>query len=1301
MTSTARELAPQQAAQTSGPIINQGNTIFSDNFESYPVGAANPCMGPPQSASNCLGPPDLNIGSTTLPQYYRVASGNACLLQTPTDCVTWVDNPDMDPNSIVAVVRNEQYTSCCQSLKIGIGDLGHPAVTKTTAVVLVPSSLIPSGAIVTWKFSLWLSHGVDIGNFLILDFGGVRFQYNHGGVLGSWSITDGNGNPVLALSSDYLTTQAWHTIQFTFNTATNTFYSAGAVLIDGTDAFPTIDGQPIPSGSASFGGGSTLFGIWLMPIVNNDSLKTAGPTNGYYAYVDDWNIMLGAGSGTTSTPTTSATSGSTSSTSVITAMNEMANWQITALGSSQNAEDWSTATFYDGLAALYQTTGSTTYLNDLTSWGNANSWTPITPYSNPDNFNAGQAFIDTYILQGSSTSSEFAPTQSAVTTAMSGSNTWTYEDALFMAPPTFARVGYASGTSSYFSSIDTWYWQSVSALQDPTTKLLWRDSTFIGQTCPNGQKMLWSRGNAWVMAGLVRILQYLPKSDPSYSQYVSLLQTMAAAVAPFQESSGYWPSCLTDPTDYPEPETSGTAGFVYAMAWGINNGLLDAATYMPIVQSGWNALVNAIQPNGALGWVQPTGTQPGSSTASDSYSYGTGLALLAGSEVAKMNGVTNSMSSYPSSSTSSTSSIPPGTIIMDENFETGNHTYGTTYNYELCQNGVDGYSSLNPPTNGAIVHSGNYAGYYYGGPPVDPSGRSCREYPQFGPSFPPLTDFYWEMWVYVPNSYPNTGWVSFATFDGGDWVPFGLDATANGYFDSDIVGSGLVTMSSTQFPLNQWFKLSLIAHGVGSNDASLVYYFNDVEMIQVTGVKVADGPLVQGHFGLYKQSTVGDYALYNDDILIETLSSSSGTTTTATSSQTSTTSNTSETTSTWTSTMTSAGTTSTQTVTQTSTPSSATPSITLSPASATAGSTVSVSGSGFSASDTSCSLSGAAVGTSTCSVSGGSLVATFLVADVGAGSYTITASGSPGADSATVNFQVLTSGPSITLSPASASVGSTVTVSGSGFSTDDTSCSFSGTPVESASCLISGGALTGSFVVANEGGGSYTIAAMGSPASDSASATLSLLQPSITLNPSAAEPGATVTVSGSGFYTTDTTCSLVGGGVAAQSCSISAGSLTGSFTVANAPSGTYLITVMTSGADSDLATAYLQVSNAVTNALTTTTSTLLGTSTATQFSATTTTFTLTGVSTTESATSVTVTVMGQTTSSVATASTITAFVTAASTTTQTEITTTTHNLLTGVIIAPSLNAGGTDEDTVGLLTALLMLLWMVLRKRPD
>jgi len=389
---------------------------------------------------------------------------------------------------------------------------------------------------------------------------------------------------------------------------------------------------------------------------------------------------------------------------------------------------------------------------------------------------------------------------------------------------------------------------------------------------------------------------------------------------------------------------------------------------------------------------------------------------------------------------------------------------------------------------------------------------------------------------------------------------------------------------------------------------------------------------------------------------------------------------------------------STVTLARTSAATSAGLSVTPSPGSASVGSTVSVAGSGFSASDTSCSLSGGAVGTSTCSVSGGVLEASFVVANVEAGSYTIIVTGSPEGDLATFNFQVLTSGPSITLTPASAPVGSTVTVSGSGFSTSDTACSLFGGPTGTVSCSISGGALTGSFVVADVRAGSYTITATGSPAGDSASGTFTPVVASITLTPSTAQPGATVTVSGSGFDPVDTTCSLVGGGVGTQSCSISDGSLTGSFSVANAAtSGTYTVSVVTDGPDSGAAGAPLQVTNSL---ATTTTATFLATSTVTQLSAATTTFTQMGILTTVSVQSVTVTVMGESTASVATASTLTSFVTAASTTTQTQTTVTTNNLITGMI-APTFAAGETGESALGLFVALLTMVSMVLRKIFD
>jgi len=260
------------------------------------------------------------------------------------------------------------------------------------------------------------------------------------------------------------------------------------------------------------------------------------------------------------------------------------------------------------------------------------------------------------------------------------------------------------------------------------------------------------------------------------------------------------------------------------------------------------------------------------------------------------------------------------------------------------------------------------------------------------------------------------------------------------------------------------------------------------------------------------------------------------------------------------------------------------PTITLTPSIGQVGITVSVSGSGFLTTDSTCSFSGGgSIATSSCSISGGSLSGSFTVANVAAGVYPITANTGAGLDSgiAVANFQVTVNPKAIALSPSSAQVGATVQVSGSGFSAGDTSCTLTGGgAVASYTCSVTGGVLTGSFKVANVVPSPYLITATGDQISDAAPAvTLTVLGPSITLTPFSGQAASIIQVSGSGFWTTDTTCSLSdGGSIATSSCSISGGSLSGSFTVAAVADGIYVIAA-TGLAHGDQAVASLIVTS--------------------------------------------------------------------------------------------------------------------------
>src|SRR6185369_8250563 len=100
-----------------------------------------------------------------------------------------------------------------------------------------------------------------------------------------------------------------------------------------------------------------------------------------------------------------------------------------------------------------------------------------------------------------------------------------------------------------------------------------------------------------------------------------------------QGQDGYWRASLLDPGSMPNPETSGTAFFTYAFAWGVNQGLLDAATYEPAIRRGWSALVRAVHADGKLGWVQRVGYRPDETSFDGTEIYGPGALLLAGTEL--------------------------------------------------------------------------------------------------------------------------------------------------------------------------------------------------------------------------------------------------------------------------------------------------------------------------------------------------------------------------------------------------------------------------------------------------------------------------------------------------------------------------------------------------------------------------------------------------------------------------------------------------------------------------------------------
>src|ERR1019366_9705011 len=96
--------------------------------------------------------------------------------------------------------------------------------------------------------------------------------------------------------------------------------------------------------------------------------------------------------------------------------------------------------------------------------------------------------------------------------------------------------------------------------------LWWRDKDFVPPYKePNGQNCYWSRGNGWVVAALVRVLNTIPKNEPHYKEYLADYKNMMTALVPLQRTDGYWNVSLHDSTHFGGKEISGTSLFIYGM----------------------------------------------------------------------------------------------------------------------------------------------------------------------------------------------------------------------------------------------------------------------------------------------------------------------------------------------------------------------------------------------------------------------------------------------------------------------------------------------------------------------------------------------------------------------------------------------------------------------------------------------------------------------------------------------------------------------------------------------------------------
>ena len=325
--------------------------------------------------------------------------------------------------------------------------------------------------------------------------------------------------------------------------------------------------------------------------------------------------------------------------------------------------NWQFATKYIGMMKAFKTTGNIAYLNYLKKIGENHKWQTLPDMYHADKIAISQVYIDLYKELGGE---ELIKNTKWVLDANLIRNKpnpdvrfkdnpyshewWSWCDALFMAPPTFAKMYEISGEVKYLDyAIEHWL-ITTDYLWDKKENLIYRDDRYFGKKTSSGKKIFWSRGNGWVFAGLVHMLEIIPEDHPKRKLLTNQFQKMAYRLLDLQErtSDGLWRSNLLDPGIFAYlnregnkfietakvdiPENSGSAFFCYGFAWGINNGLLEPSLFEKPMVKSWSELIKHVNREGRLGYVQPVGKDPKPYGAESWQEFGTGAFLLAASE---------------------------------------------------------------------------------------------------------------------------------------------------------------------------------------------------------------------------------------------------------------------------------------------------------------------------------------------------------------------------------------------------------------------------------------------------------------------------------------------------------------------------------------------------------------------------------------------------------------------------------------------------------------------------------------------
>ncbi|WP_417444131.1 glycoside hydrolase family 88/105 protein [Joostella sp.] len=319
--------------------------------------------------------------------------------------------------------------------------------------------------------------------------------------------------------------------------------------------------------------------------------------------------------------------------------------------------DWTNGAYYTGVARAHKTTQNMMYMAALKNQAYWNDWQTYDRLHHADDVAISYSYIYIGMNDNRPNFVDLAPTKKFLDAHLYDDDPWKagtdksdlgktilwwWCDALFMAPPVLNLYAKYSNQPKYLDEMHKYYMETYNQLYDKEERLFARDMRYVWQDSAkdkkeeNGEKIFWSRGNGWVLAGLALLLDDMPKDFEHRSFYENLFKEMASRIIELQPADGLWRTSLLNPEAYDHGEVSGSGFYTFALAWGVNHGILNKSKFEPVVKKAWEAIAKCQHEDGRVGWVQNIGASPEPASKDSWQNFGTGAFLMAGSEVLKL-----------------------------------------------------------------------------------------------------------------------------------------------------------------------------------------------------------------------------------------------------------------------------------------------------------------------------------------------------------------------------------------------------------------------------------------------------------------------------------------------------------------------------------------------------------------------------------------------------------------------------------------------------------------------------------------